>query len=310
MKRLKKIVISLLLTTATISTQFLPVKNIEAKTIQSSSIVKNEQVNSAYVSKLKNLKVSAKSSNFISIKWDKVNNASGYMVYRANKSNGTYSKIATIKNKNTTYYKNSNLSSNKKYYYKVRAYKKNGSKTYYGSYSNVLSVSTTSKSKSYMTAYKTFLDKNKYLNGKKVEYFFTHDINNDGIKELVIVDKTERDVDVYTYINGSVKYCGYSYDRGVVYIDKANRLSRIFTNSAEYIKYNLTLNTYNKLSKTCYTYDRIDKKYYWSQGLIYANNFESEISKSEYDKAIKKYELARYITKYSNTSSNRSKYLK
>ena len=279
MKRLKKIVISLLLTTATISTQFLPVKNIEAKTIQSSSIVKNEQVNSAYVSKLKNLKVSAKSSNFISIKWDKVNNASGYMVYRANKSNGTYSKIATIKNKNTTYYKNSNLSSNKKYYYKVRAYK-------------------------------TFLDKNKYLNGKKVEYFFTHDINNDGIKELIIVDKTERDVDVYTYINGSVKYCGNSYDRGVVYIDKANRLSRIFTNSAEDVKYNLTLNTYNKLSKTCYTYDKIDKKYYWSQGLIYANNFESEISKSEYDKAIKKYKLARYITKYSNTSSNRSKYLK
>ena len=201
------------------------------------------------------------------------------MVYRATKSNGSYSKIATIKNKNTTYYKNSNLSSNKKYYYKVRAYK-------------------------------TFLDKNKYLNGKKVEYFFTHDINNDGIKELIIVDKTERDVDVYTYINGSVKYCGYSYDRGVVYIDKANRLSRIFTNSAEYIKYNLTLNTYNKLSKTCYTYDKIDKKYYWSQGLIYANNFESQISKSEYDKAIKKYELARYITKYSNTSSNRSKYLK
>ena len=106
------------------------------------------------------------------------------MVYRANKSNGTYSKIATIKNKNTTYYKNSNLSSNKKYYYKVRAYKKNGSKTYYGSYSNVLSVSTTSKSKPYMTAYKTFLDKNKYLNGKKVEYFFTHDINNDGICEI------------------------------------------------------------------------------------------------------------------------------
>ena len=31
------------------------------------TIVKNEQVNSAYVSKLKNLKVSAKSSNFISI---------------------------------------------------------------------------------------------------------------------------------------------------------------------------------------------------------------------------------------------------
>ena len=81
-----------------------------------------------------------------------------------------------------------------------------------------------------MAAYKTFLDKNKYLNGKKVEYFFTH--------------------------------------------------------------------------------DKIDKKYYWSQGLIYANNFESEISKSEYDKAIKKYKLARYITKYSNTSSNRSKYLK
>ena len=74
---------------------------------------------------------------FTIVKNEQVNNASGYMVYRATKSNGSYSKIATIKNKNTTYYKNSNLSSNKKYYYKVRAYK-------------------------------TFLDKNKYLEGKKL----------------------------------------------------------------------------------------------------------------------------------------------
>ena len=54
----------------------------------------------------------------------------------------------------------------------------------------------------------------------------------------------------------------------------------------------------------------VKKEFKIQQGLIYAPNIESEISKSEYDKAIKKYKLARYITKYSNTSSNRSKYLK
>ena len=39
---------------------------------------------------------------------------------------------------------------------------------------------------------------NLYLDGEKVSYFFTYDINNDGIKELVIPDKTERFVKVYT----------------------------------------------------------------------------------------------------------------
>ena len=195
-----------------------------------------------------------------------MSNANVYVVYRATKKNGTYSKIATIKSKNTTYYNNSKLKANTKYYYKVRAYRKVNSKNYYGSYSDILSTYT---SKSYMQAYKSFLDNNLYLDGEKVSYFFTYDINNDGIKELIIPDKTERFVKVYTYANNSVKYCGESYDRGIVYIDISKRLARRFNNSAEYRYYYLTLNSSKELCIVSYTYDKVEKKYYKETGLVY-----------------------------------------
>lgn len=54
------------------------------------------------------------------VKWKKVNNASGYYVYRATKKGGTYKLIATIKKKKTTSFSEK---TNKKYYYKVSPYK-------------------------------------------------------------------------------------------------------------------------------------------------------------------------------------------
>ena len=110
------------------------------------NIKSSQKVTSRYPSKVKNLKTANRTSSSIKITWSKVSNANGYVVYRATKKNGTYSKIATIKSKNTTYYNNSKLKANKKYYYKVRAYRKVNSKNYYGSYSDILSTYT---SKSY-----------------------------------------------------------------------------------------------------------------------------------------------------------------
>lgn len=67
-----------------------------------------------------------------SLKWSKVKGAKGYVIYRATTKNGTYKKIATM---SKTSYTNYPLTSKKKYYYKVRAYRTVNGKNLYGAYS-------------------------------------------------------------------------------------------------------------------------------------------------------------------------------
>ena len=57
-----------------------------------------------------------------SLKWNSVDGASGYQIWRANEKSGTYSIIKTITDGEATSYLNSGLKSGKTYYYKVRAY--------------------------------------------------------------------------------------------------------------------------------------------------------------------------------------------
>ena len=73
------------------------------------------------------------------IKWNKVLGASGYKVYSATSSNGTYSLKKTITSINTLSYTNTNLVSGKTYYYKVRAYRNVNGNIIYGPYSAVKS---------------------------------------------------------------------------------------------------------------------------------------------------------------------------
>lgn len=82
--------------------------------------------------------VSSKSKK-ATIKWNKVLGASGYKVYSATSSNGTYSLKKTITSSNTLSYTNTNLVSGKTYYYKVRAYRNVNGKVVYGPYSAVKS---------------------------------------------------------------------------------------------------------------------------------------------------------------------------
>lgn len=78
----------------------------------------------------------------VTLSWDKVTGASGYVIYRSTSKNGTYSKVATIKSGSTTQYTNKNLTAKKTYYYKMRAYVKVGDTYYYSPYSTVKSVKT------------------------------------------------------------------------------------------------------------------------------------------------------------------------
>ncbi len=73
------------------------------------------------------------------IKWSNVSGETGYQVYYSTSKNGTYKKVASYE-ANKTAGSKSNLTSQKTYYFKVRAYKKTASGTVYSSWSSVNSV--------------------------------------------------------------------------------------------------------------------------------------------------------------------------
>lgn len=76
-------------------------------------------------------------SQLLKIQWEDVTDAEGYVIYRANSSNGSYKKIKTITSKSTREYVDGNLTKGKKYYYKIRGYIAYGSEKRYNKYSNI-----------------------------------------------------------------------------------------------------------------------------------------------------------------------------
>ncbi len=106
----------------------------------------------AYLSKT-SLTAKATSYNSIKLSWTKVPKATGYIIYRATSSGGTYSKVATVKN--ATSYTNTRVKTNKTYYYKIRTYVATSSGNIYRT-SNIVSskaylskTSLTAKATSY-----------------------------------------------------------------------------------------------------------------------------------------------------------------
>ena len=73
------------------------------------------------------------------IKWTNVTGESGFQVYYATSKGGTYKKVKSY-SANKTAGSKTKLKSGKKYYFKVRAYKKTSSGTVYSSWSSVKSV--------------------------------------------------------------------------------------------------------------------------------------------------------------------------
>ena len=64
----------------------------------------------------------------LKLTWEKVNEATGYKIYRSRKENGKYKLIKTTK-KNKKYFIDRTVKLHKVYYYKICAYKKNKNKT-------------------------------------------------------------------------------------------------------------------------------------------------------------------------------------
>lgn len=71
----------------------------------------------------------------ITVRWKKVPGVSGYRIYRATKKSGPYRAVKTVGSKKSRFI-NKGLKRGKRYYYKVRAYKKVKGKKIYSSYSS------------------------------------------------------------------------------------------------------------------------------------------------------------------------------
>lgn len=81
--------------------------------------------------------VSRAGSGKLKIRWKKVSGATGYQIYRSTKKNSGYRKIRTVSGSASSEYINSKLRNGRKYYYKIRAYKKIDGKIYYGKFSGI-----------------------------------------------------------------------------------------------------------------------------------------------------------------------------
>lgn len=174
--------------------------------------------------KVSHLKVAEKTYNSITIRWDKMSNARGYQIYRASGKNGTYKKIGST---TKTTYTNARILTGKKYFYKVRAYKKNGEKFSYSKFSarvsavpklkKVTNLSVSSKTKNSVKlswkkvpgarGYQVYRATSQSGTYKKIgstrKSFYTS-------KNLKSGKNYYYKVRAYRKVNGSYKYGGYS----------------------------------------------------------------------------------------------------
>lgn len=99
------------------------------------------------VNKLSSVKQSSKAKTAVTVSWAKQSGVTAYQIYRATAKNGTYKRIATIKDLNVKSYKDTGLKSNREYWYKVRAYSKVNGKVTYGTAVQLRCTTKTSSSK-------------------------------------------------------------------------------------------------------------------------------------------------------------------
>lgn len=88
------------------------------------------------------------------LSWKKVSNAKGYRVYMYDPNVGKYRKMTTINKNSTTSYTVVQIEPGKTHKFKVRAYRKVGGKTYWGTSSAALSVTTKSYAPAKVTGLK------------------------------------------------------------------------------------------------------------------------------------------------------------
>lgn len=98
------------------------------------SILRYTGYNRPAAPKIRKIKAKKKA---IALKWTKVGDAQGYVIYRASKKSGQYKPVKAIGKNGTLSWTNKKLKKKKTYYYKIRAYKNVGGQIVYSSDSAV-----------------------------------------------------------------------------------------------------------------------------------------------------------------------------
>lgn len=87
-------------------------------------------------------KVTSATTSKVNLAWNKVDDCTGYKIYRYYPSSDSFKLIKTIDSKNTLTYQNTDRTSATTYRYKIRAYKVVDGKTIYSDYSNEVKATT------------------------------------------------------------------------------------------------------------------------------------------------------------------------
>jgi fibronectin type 3 domain-containing protein len=94
------------------------------------------------VKQVKNLTASARSEDSITLSWDAVSKANGYIIYQYDTASGKYVEIASVSGKKNTTYQATGLLGSKEYKFVVRAYRKYNGEKLTGRASKALSTRT------------------------------------------------------------------------------------------------------------------------------------------------------------------------
>lgn len=87
--------------------------------------------------KVKIKSIESPSTTALTLKWDKIDGAGGYEIYRSTSKSGGYSLVGSVAGKSNVTYTDTKLTCGTGYYYKVRAYASVKGSKVYGSYSSV-----------------------------------------------------------------------------------------------------------------------------------------------------------------------------
>lgn len=101
-------------------------------------------VNSGKADKIYGLSKSSETASSVTLKWNELQGATGYRVYKYDFENKKY---VAVKTTSKLSYTVTNINDGNKYYFKVRAYYKADGKNYWGSFSDTLKVDSIGKTK-------------------------------------------------------------------------------------------------------------------------------------------------------------------
>lgn len=180
--------------------------------------------------KIAKVSLSKKTTNSLTLSWNKLNDVTGYKIYKYDPKSKNYEYLKTIKGASTTSFTDSKLTDATVYMYKVRGYKTVDGNAYNGFISNSFAESTKVKTVSNLslktrnaTSLELSWDKVKNADGYRIyrldtntnTYKLVTTINNNATtsykhSNLVSATNYYYKVKAFKYLNGSNSYSDYS----------------------------------------------------------------------------------------------------